>query len=105
MLIEINHERIRQIINENQLVLIDFYMQSDTLSDMLYNVMMQVQRNLENHIIIATCNIDEEEKVKEQMGIKDLPAVILYKNGHEVAKMTGFRRAATIIEMVNEHDV
>lgn len=105
MLVELKHNHIKDIILQNDLVLIDYFTRSDTLSEMLYNVMIQVRRNLANHIYIGVCHIDDEKLIKEKIGLKDLPAVILYKNGIEVAKMTGFRRASSIIDKVNEYDM
>ncbi len=48
-------------------------------------------------------NTEDHPQVSARMGIRGIPALILYRNGREVARLAGARPAADIVAFVRGH--
>ncbi len=48
-------------------------------------------------------NTEDHPQVSTRLGIRGIPALILYRNGREVARLAGARPAADIIAFVRGH--
>ncbi len=50
-------------------------------------------------------NTEDHPEISSRAGIRGIPALILYRNGREVARLAGARPAADIIAFVRQHGV
>lgn len=48
-------------------------------------------------------NTEDHPQVSSRLGIRGIPALILYRNGREVARLAGARPAADIVAFVRGH--
>lgn len=48
-------------------------------------------------------NTEDHPQVSARMGIRGIPALILYRNGREIARLAGARPAADIVAFVRGH--
>lgn len=51
----------------------------------------------------AKFNIEDGSKVAEKYNIQSIPAVLILKNGKEIARQTGLQSKDSLIEFVNEN--
>ena len=52
---------------------------------------------------LAKLNTEDHPDVSARMGIRGIPALILYRGGRKVARLAGARPAAEIIRFVQDH--
>lgn len=48
-------------------------------------------------------NTEDHPQVSARIGIRGIPALILYRNGREIARLAGARPAADIVAFVRQH--
>ncbi|MFN3281005.1 MAG: thioredoxin TrxC [Tabrizicola sp.] len=52
---------------------------------------------------LGKLNTDRHQEISARAGIRSIPALILYRNGREVARLAGARPAADIVAFVRQH--
>ncbi len=52
---------------------------------------------------LGKLNTDQHQEISARAGIRGIPALILYRNGREVARLAGARPAADIVAFVRQH--
>lgn len=52
---------------------------------------------------VLKIDIDEEEGITEKLDVMSIPTLILFKDGKEVDRLTGFKPKEVIENMIKEH--
>lgn len=60
-------------------------------------------RELAPQVRLMKLNTEDHPQVSARAGIRGIPALILYRRGREVARLTGARPAADIVAFVRQH--
>lgn len=60
----------------------------------------QAAKQLEPEFRLAKVNTEEEQQLAARFGIRSIPTLALFKNGHEVARQTGAMDAASLMRWV-----
>ena len=60
-------------------------------------------RVLAPEVRLVKLNTEDHPQVSARMGIRGIPALILYRNGREVARLAGARRTPDIVAFVRQH--
>lgn len=92
-----------QLINQNTSVLVDFKADWCQPCKMMAPVLKQVKHNFKDQIKIIKIDIDKNPAVAQKYGIRGVPTLILFKNGHEVWKQSGVLQANQINAIINSH--
>ncbi|RYI30957.1 MAG: thioredoxin TrxC [Acetobacteraceae bacterium] len=58
---------------------------------------------LAGQVRLMKLNTEEHPQVSSRAGIRGIPALILYRNGREVARLAGARPAADVVAFVRQH--
>ena len=82
--------------------LVDFYADWCGPCRMLAPVLDQVSQDVKGKAIVAKVDIDQAQKVTEDLQITSVPTLILFKNGKEVKRIVGLRDADFIKGFVLE---
>lgn len=56
-----------------------------------------------NDVKIVKVNVDENVETASEFGIMSIPATVLFKNGVQVDKRTGFMPLVALKEFINQH--
>ena len=80
--------------------LVDFYADWCGPCRMLAPVLDQVSRDVEGKASVCKIDIDQAQKVTEELQITSVPTLILFKNGKEVKRIIGLRDADFIKSFV-----
>ncbi len=91
-----------KIISSPTPVLIDFYADWCEPCKWLDPVLDDLEKKLENKIVIHKINIDEFEDLRLQNQIMSVPVLILFKNGQPLWRMNGFLYAKELAEKIKE---
>lgn len=63
----------------------------------------QAAQSMSPQVRFAKINTEDHPKVSQKQGIRGIPALILYQNGHEVARQAGAMPANAIEAFVRKH--
>ena len=98
--IVITKENFNDIIDNNAVVLIDFWANWCGPCKMFAPVLEDAAKELLGVAVIGKCNVDEDEELATQHGIMSIPTVVMYKNGELVAKFSGTRSKDEVVDFV-----
>ena len=77
-----------EVLNSEKKVLIDFYADWCGPCRMLAPVLEEISN--ENIIKIVKVNVDNHEDIARRYGVMSIPTLILFENGNEQKRNTGF---------------
>ena len=80
--------------------LVDFYADWCGPCRMLGPVLEQVSSDVKGKAVVAKIDIDQAQKVTEDLQITSVPTLILFKDGKEVKRIVGLRDADFIKNFV-----
>lgn len=63
----------------------------------------KVARERASRVLVAKLNSDENPAVSAQLGIRSIPALLLFRGGQEVAREVGALPAAGILSLLDLH--
>ncbi len=92
-----------ELINQEVPVLVDFKADWCQPCKMMAPVLKQVKQNFKDQIKIIKIDIDKNPSVAQKYGIRGVPTLILFKNGHEVWKQSGVLQVNQINSIINSH--
>ena len=100
MVVEINNENFEQeVLKSNKTVLIDFYAEWCGPCQMLSPIVEQVAQENDN-IKVVKVNVDENQSLAVEFGIKAIPTLIVIKEGKEANRAVGILSKAELLELV-----
>lgn len=97
----INDANIAEILASGQVVMIDFWATWCGPCRMLSPVVDEISQEMGDKIVVAKCNVDECDSTPVDYGIRNIPALLFFKDGKVVDRLVGAVPKATIIEKIN----
>ncbi len=79
-----------KVLKSNNPVVVDFYSDSCASCKMLSPVLGNLEDNYEDKIDVVKVNTNFEAELAEQYSIMANPTVVIFKDGQEVGRKTGF---------------
>ena len=85
----IDNNNFSELVSAGQPLLIDFWAPWCGPCRMMSPVVEELAQEYEGRVIIAKCNVDDEEDVAAQFNIRNIPTLVLMKNGQLVDRFVG----------------
>ncbi|MDD2636601.1 MAG: thioredoxin [Bacteroidales bacterium] len=85
------------------LVLVDFYADWCRPCKMMQPVLESVATDHADKITIAKLNTDQNKMLSQKYKISGIPALILFKNGKEIARIIGYHDEAALIQKLTPY--
>ena len=98
-IIALNKENFEKVINENEMVLVDFWAPWCMPCRMLGEVLNEVSHEMDN-LVIGKVNVDENSELAQEFRVSSIPFVVLYKNGQMVKSFLGYRNKADLLKEI-----
>lgn len=98
MIVHVTKDNFKDVIDNNKVVLIDFYATWCGPCRMLGPVLEELDK--ENLVKIGKVNVDEEDDLSAAFGISSIPALFLVKDGKVVKKTLGYQGLEALKEFV-----
>ena len=95
-------EDYNKLINQEGLVLVDYYATWCGPCKMLMPVLEQIATE-KNDTKFTKVDIDEYREQAIKTGIRAVPTLVLYKDGKEVSRTSGYQPREKILEWLEEH--
>lgn len=97
--IKLNNENFNKEVKEsNKVVLVDFYADWCGPCKMFAPVFEEASQ--ESDINFIKLNVDEYSDIAREYGVMTIPTIILFKNGNEIKRFTGFMPKDELIKFL-----
>jgi thioredoxin 1 len=87
---------------KNGVVLVDFWADWCMPCKMMAPVLNDVAEATDGQATIYKLNVDEQQQVAAQYGIRSIPTMILFKDGKEVERIIGVKSKEAVIASINK---
>ena len=102
MAIELNSENFKEITSQNEkLTMVDFWAPWCGPCKIIGPIVDELANEYGDKAIIAKLNVDDNTEIAAQLGIRNIPTILFFKNGEVVDKLVGANTKSTIESKIN----
>lgn len=83
-------------------VLVDFWASWCGPCQMMAPVLEKVAESFSGRLVVGKLNVDENHAIAMQFNVMSIPTLIVFKNGLESTRITGFRPQEDIEQLLNQ---
>ena len=92
-----------ELIDTRIPVLLDFFSNEDESCKEMNPVLREVAATLGDKARVIKIDVDKNKELAEALRVKDLPTLMIYKNGEMKWRQSGEQDADTLVDLVNEY--
>ena len=89
MALEITDSNYKEILAEGKPVVMDFWAPWCGPCKMVSPIIDELAAEYEGRVIIGKCDVDDNDEVAVEFGIRSSPTVLFFKDGKQVDKQVG----------------
>ncbi len=104
MALEITDQSFQEtVLNSDKPVLVDFWAVWCGPCRTLGPIIEEVAADFEGRAIVGKVDVDNNQQVSVDYGIRNIPTVLIFKNGEVVDKIVGVASKEVIAEKLSAH--
>lgn len=96
-------EQLNAMLNENKIVLVDFFATWCGPCKMIAPLIEQVAEEYKGKVVVVKIDVDEEPDLAAQYGVESIPTVILFKDGQPMNVEIGARPKDFYVNLIEMH--
>lgn len=100
---ELNDNNFKTIIEQNQMVLVDVWAEWCGPCKMVSPIVDEISVDLQGKVLVGKLDADANKETLGQLGVRNIPTLLLYKNGEVVDKLVGAVSKQKLADMINTH--
>ena len=98
MEVQITSENIASLKNGNLPLVIDFWAPWCGPCRMVSPIISELAEKYDGKIVVGKCDVEENDELAAEFGIRNIPTFFFFKNGQQVDKMVGAQSREKFIE-------
>ncbi len=92
---------IQEVLENNKVVLVDFWMPGCPPCEQIAPVIGEIAREFEDKAKVGKLNVRQNPKTTQKYEIRGVPTLIIFKDGEPKERATGPRPKKVLIEKIN----
>lgn len=100
---ELNDNNFKTIIEQNQMVLVDVWAEWRGPCKMVSPIVDEISVDFQGKVFVGKLDADANKETLGQLGVRNIPTLLLYKNGEVVDKLVGAVSKQKLTDMINTH--
>ncbi len=102
MAVEITDSNFQEtVLNSDKPVLVDFWAAWCGPCRMLGPIIEELHGDYDGKAVVGKVDVDNNQQIAMEYGIRNIPTVLIFKNGEVVDKFVGVAPKASIAEKLN----
>ena len=102
MEVTITRENFSSLKNGDMPLVVDFWATWCGPCRMMAPIIEELAKEYEGKAIIGKCDVEENEELATEYGIRNIPTILFFKQGEVVEKVVGFQQKPKIQEVINK---
>lgn len=104
MALEITDSSFKEtVLNTDKPVLVDFWAAWCGPCRMLAPIVEELSHDFEGKAIVGKVDVDNNQQISMEYGIRNIPTVLIFKNGEVVDKIVGVSPKEVISQKLSAH--
>ncbi len=100
--IECDEEFQTDVINKDGYVFVDFYADWCRPCKMMDSTIEAADEELGDRMTFCRANVETLKKTVDELDLMGIPAFLIYKDGEEIRRITGYYPREHFIDMINK---
>lgn len=101
MEVTITSENFASLKNGELPLVVDFWATWCAPCRMLSPIIAELAEEYEGKLVVGKCDVEENEDLALEFGIRNIPTILFFKKGEMVDKMVGAQSKAKLVEKFN----
>ena len=100
---QITPENFDATVNDSLPVLVDFWAPWCGPCRSLSPIVDEVADELAGKLVVAKCNVDDNQDLAMKFGVMSIPTLVVFKNGEEIDRSVGALPKARLQALLEKH--
>lgn len=102
MALEITDANYKELLSSGKPLVIDFWAPWCGPCKMVSPIIDELAAEFEGKVNIGKVNVDDNDDVSAEFGIRNIPTILFFKNGQLVDKQVGAASKSAFVEKINK---